>query len=103
MNRLEFKQKWNYSPECGDGWLRLIDRALGSMKQRNSDFQIRQIKEKFGALRIYTDISNDDEFVWGIKDMAESISTTICEECGDSGRVSYKSGWTRTRCEKHES
>lgn len=58
-------------------------------------FQVLQVKEKFGSLRIYTNFS--DEYVDGILDMVESISYKTCEHCGNAGTPN-DSGWIVTLC-----
>lgn len=60
--------------------------------------KVRQIKEKFGTLRVYLDItdSNIDEIVW----FAETMSETTCEECGNIGEL-RRGSWLKTLCETH--
>lgn len=57
-----------------------------------------QVKEKFGGLRFYH--VNGDEFVMGAVALAERMSYTICEECGNAGRR-RGGGWVRTLCDEH--
>ena len=47
--------------------------------------QVQQIKEKFGGLRIY--LSNEDDYIHGIINMAEAIAVRTCEVCGDYGKL----------------
>ena len=61
--------------------------------------KIAQVKEKFGTLRFYVD--GADEFVHGAIWLAESLSGTICEECGKPG-TQRSGGWVRTLCDEHE-
>lgn len=58
-----------------------------------------QIKEKFGALRVYS--SGGDAYCSGIIGMAESMSRSVCERCGNPGKLSGTS-WLRTICDKCE-
>lgn len=63
-----------------------------------------QVKEKFGALCFYWHSENLPE-EWhdridGAIRMAEMLSTSICEECGDRG-VLRGPGWLFTACENH--
>ena len=64
-----------------------------------------QIKEKFGGLRMYYDTeSEDDDFRKKINDCiynAESESYTICEICGETGKV-RKGNWIKTLCDEHK-
>ena len=60
-----------------------------------------QVKEKFGGLRFYYDDNLPDEYsykVYGAVHMAEMMSTSICEDCGNPGKTVGK-GWMRTNCE----
>ena len=63
--------------------------------------QVEQVKEKFGGLRYY--IGPLDKCVYdeidGLITMAEFVSFTICEECGNKG-FPRKRSWVRTLCKK---
>jgi hypothetical protein len=93
----------------GIGWYNLIytltnciDRRLEHLNKDggNRKVIIAQIKEKFGGLRYYAD-GDIDEQMDGMIDFAESLSYTICEECGAPGKL-RSGGWIRTLCDKHE-
>jgi len=93
----------------GIGWYNLIytltnciDRRLEHLNKDggNRKVIIAQIKEKFGGLRYYAD-GDIDEQMDGMIDFAESLSYTICEECGAPGKL-RSGGWLRTLCDKHE-
>jgi hypothetical protein len=93
----------------GPGWYNLIytltnyiDRRLENLNKDggNRKVVIAQIKEKFGGLRYYAD-GDLDEAMDGAIDFAESLSYTICEECGEPGKL-RSGGWMRTLCDKHE-
>jgi len=93
----------------GIGWYNLIytltnciDRRLEHLNKDggNRKVVIAQIKEKFGGLRYYAD-GDVDEQMDGMIDFAESLSYTICEECGAPGKL-RGGGWMRTLCDKHE-
>jgi hypothetical protein len=93
----------------GIGWYNLIytltnciDRRLEHLNKDggNRKVIIAQIKEKFGGLRYYAD-GDIDEQMDGMIDFAESLSYTICEDCGAPGKL-RSGGWMRTLCDKHE-
>jgi hypothetical protein len=100
--------------ECGDGWYNIID-ALCSQIQGHIDNSVRnwartgaeplnqvvatQVKEKYGTLRFYYDWG--DDYVEGVVDMAEAISDSTCEVCGEPGTLTGR-GWLSTRCQEHE-
>lgn len=91
------------------GWYNLIytltnciDRRLEHLNKDggNRKVVIAQIKEKFGGLRYYAD-GHIDEQMNGMIDFAESLSYTICEKCGEPGKL-RSGGWMKTLCDKHE-
>lgn len=57
-----------------------------------------QIKEKFGTLRLYID--GCYPYINGVIDMAEHMSSHICEKCGQIGKT-YSLGWHKTLCLDH--
>lgn len=113
--------------ELPDGWNGLFVRTLnvmgkwlwldGSTKEKvtNLDFvRIIQVKEKFGGLRIYYDLhSTPHDFkgkdittetfnqLRGVVDFAESLSYTICQDCGEPGELRNLDGYYVTLCETH--
>lgn len=66
---------------------------------------IFQIKEKFGALRIYADGFDSEDLqdeVYRRIDAAEVKSLETCEVCGDPGELRSGS-WLKTLCDYHHS
>ena len=92
---------------CWEGWYPLIDHVLASINDYsdvyNKEVRVVQIKEKFGALRIYAEPSLYNEYVWGILHLAERLSKTICERCGEPGELRTDIGWHKTLCLDHYS
>jgi hypothetical protein len=90
--------------ECGDGWYHLIDtlarkleNEIGRIQEdQQEDFYATQIKEKFGTLRFY--FSQETPYMRGAIAMAESMSSVICEYCGNPGEE-RGDGWVLTLCE----
>lgn len=91
---------WGF--ECGDGWFSLLDTLCAEITahaQANGlEITVRQIKEKFGALRFY--LGGGDEFIGGLVSLAGRLSEHVCEECGKPGWMSA-SGWMKVRCAEH--
>ena len=100
--------------EVEGGWLPLIDEGLGKME----DFlgaegwlgviTVRQIKEKFGALRVYArpDHHSDwpDNVAEGIMRIRGEIlarSAHICEMCGRPGEIRVIQHYHQCLCEEH--
>lgn len=90
--------------ECGPGWYLLLERLCSQVQSRVDNHKIeqvvfRQIKEKFGALRVY--YSGGDDYVDGLVDMIEAVSTVVCENCSAPAKLTrLKGGWLKTVCEK---
>lgn len=98
----------HYGFQCDEGWKNLIELALYEMV-RNSDekdipyFQVTQVKEKFGGLRIYynTRVDTPKEtrgIIHGVISTLEDISYKTCEMCGRPGTI-RKTKWIRVLCE----
>jgi len=60
---------------------------------------VDQVKEKFGTLRFY--YTGGDEYIRGMVTMAESMSGTTCESCGNPGERTG-GGWIKTTCKPCE-
>jgi hypothetical protein len=78
--------------------------APGEIDQLEVDL----IKEKFGGLRFHK--RGGSEYSNGAIALAESLSFTICDVCGEKGKVGNQSaswdnpkgnGYYATRCQKH--
>lgn len=89
----------------GEGWWPMIE-VLCSIIQSHIDHSkgkcpqvvVEQVKEKFGTLRFY--YQGGDEFISGAVWLAESMSGSMCEDCGAPGKRT-SGGWIRTLCEMH--
>ncbi len=97
---------WGF--ECSDGWYNLIDELCDTIQSyidMNSrpdnvipQVVVEQVKEKFGTLRFY--YQGGDRLIDGMVWFAESMSSRICEECGNPGTRKGQ-GWIYTACEQH--
>lgn len=93
--------------ECGNGWFRMLDKLCSLIeheikrvpKELNGKLYAAQVKEKFGGLRFYMEESTP--FIDGAISLAEDMSFTICEVCGNVGKPRNFS-WVRTLCDHHE-
>ena len=61
--------------------------------------KVKQIKEKFGRLRVYTTLN--DDYIFGIGDITELLSEFVCESCGEKGELRTNRRWVRTLCDGH--
>lgn len=85
--------------EVGDGWAGIVSTMCWIINQKDTakTFRFDQIKEKFGLLRVYH--SGGSEYMAGVVRMAEDISGSICEVCGQPGKQ-RKGGWIKTLCDR---
>jgi len=88
--------------ECDDGWYSIIETCCSLIKhhyknKKEIDFQFLQVKEKFGTLRLYC--QGGDDFVSGVVDMAEALSSCVCEVTGNPGKLHVRNMWYKTLCE----
>ncbi len=67
-----------------------------------SKMVLDQIKEKFGGLRFYARTPTGTRYeIRGMIQMAEAMSVTICDSCGNKGKT-RNHAWRRTLCDKCE-
>jgi hypothetical protein len=95
--------------ECDKGWHPIIEEALDKIEdiinkmpmQDKLDFQehfeILQVKEKLGGLRIYINM-HPDEIIKVIEEAQEKALQT-CEICGKPGKMREIHWWYKTTCE----
>ena len=112
MNELQFqvealKDKFlpNYfkSIEVDEGWYQIIVDCDNALMQIDPNYQIAQIKQKFGGLRYYFEPSSSEynDELWtkmnAIVHTYEDIAWVTCEATGKPGvLMKSKSGWYRT-------
>ena len=110
-----------YGIECNLGWYNLLNSLCWRINQHKQqkidrfrylikndpeklktepdypDVKFDQIKQKFGVLRVY--YSGGDEYIRGAVSAIEDCSSTICEQCGNSGSI-RKGGWSVVLCDQ---
>ena len=74
--------------ECDKGWESIIDRCLSTCRRIEPCIKITQIKEKFGALRIYARGGHKSTHskIYKLLNDYEEYSITVCEQCGAPGQ-----------------
>jgi hypothetical protein len=85
--------------ECDNGWFNLLDELSAQLEPLN--IVAEQIKEKFGGLVFYIEPCSEDIYdtAMNIINNAQSKSYTICETCGNPGKL-RRNGWMRTSCDE---
>jgi len=85
-----------YAKMCvGQGWHGLVDEAFDLAEKEN--FQVTQIKEKYGSLRIYTDFLSEEQDKALTK--LENRSFTMCQGCGVAAEAKTVRGWITVLCD----
>lgn len=88
--------------ECDKGWHPLILELIEKLQnlKEDYDFELEQVKEKFGTLRFY--VSSETDEVSNIIERYEIFSSHLCEHCGEfwtaKNRISH--GWWKTLCDE---
>ena len=82
-----------------DGWFDLIYDLSQRLEIVCPECEACQVKEKFGGARIY--VNNCNEEGHKLISEAEKKSFTICEICGEKGKLHPDLGWHKTLCKKH--
>lgn len=89
--------------DVGVGWLGIIERFIADARQLDPGMTIRELKEKFGSLRIYA--ASDFDEVDQLRHLAESRSQYACEICGAEGGIRRppegRAGWWHCLCAEH--
>lgn len=103
---------WGCWISCDSGWFDLIDDLDKKISYLAPNYEIHQVKEKYGKLRFYVGgPANSKEAADIIDDLisyAEYLSTRICEVCGagtsrsrsryDDSVKTRGTGWYKTLC-----
>lgn len=95
--------------ECGRGWRAILERFFETVERElpaGVKFDLRQIKEKFGDLRIYYRLPEDvlaevSTAIGDAVDLAEARAHYTCEQCGQPGAMRNDSSWFFVACDKH--
>jgi predicted nucleic acid-binding Zn ribbon protein len=107
---------WGRWISHGKGWYKLVCDTDEMLSFIDPDYEIHQVKEKFGTLRYYYASklpwgSTQEKIMEAIVRHAEDLSAVTCEECGkaqygtldniDSTVKLRAHGWYRTLCDTH--
>lgn len=100
---------WGRWITCDKGWYKLVIDTHKKLKYIDPDYEIHQIKEKFGGLRYYYHCSVpyksiQREIMDAIVESAESNAEKTCEACGansykDKAKTRLRNHWYKTLCE----
>ena len=94
-----------YSCEVPAGWVDLILAFSTHAAALAPGLRVEDAKEKYGGLRLNLSVSDDDEMSWAYLDLGgvyEAMSVTVCQDCGEPGKLRDDRGWHATLCDRHE-
>ena len=96
--------------ECDDGWYELLYGLCGEITEAYKkhgqpvDIVVDQIKEKYGTLRFYYHLSqNNGDLRREISDIVikwEKKSAEVCERCGKAGVLREDLQWIQALCDE---
>jgi len=87
------------SIDVDEGWYQLVIDCDRELTQIDPNYQIAQIKQKFGGLRYYfqPSLPNTYKAMNEVVTKYETIAAVTCESTGKTGALMRsKSGWYRT-------
>jgi len=83
----------------GSGWSKIVHELYDGIDALEHPVKIINVKEKWGALRVYTDQIHTE--VDALIKVAGERSVLICEKCGASGKIRNLDGRLVTLCNQH--
>lgn len=93
--------------QVGEGWHGLVMETHRRLLRLDPGYTVAQIKEKFGGLRYYFNLSEEKcydsltaDIMYDVAYAAETRSTRICDVCGAYGKP-RPGPWVVTRCDRH--
>lgn len=94
--------------QCEVGWAGILDQYFAVIAREmpeNAIYEVGQIKEKLGTLRIYdSSYSETLSSVTAVTEahaLAEARSLHTCEYCGARGRFRKRRGYLTVTCDDH--
>ena len=100
INEVLAKMKTSYGKviSCDKGWYPLIEECHTELKAVDPDYEILQIKEKFGGLRFYFESLDGGKYpkMHEIVRKYEEKSLTVCEVTGNGGTLHKKGSRVKT-------
>jgi hypothetical protein len=110
LNRIP--EGWGRWISCDKGWYKLLAETNKQLRYMYPEYQVHQVKEKFGTLRYYWGLPHVDELdgedlekreiivniMSAIEDQASHRSGCTCETCGERGKTRDRGGWLKTLC-----
>lgn len=91
--------------ECvHEGWRPILAVLHETIVAGDPDYDVAQVKEKFGGLRVYLN-TPETPYIRGAISAAEEVASQTCEFCGQPGKTrapkGRPGGWIHTVCDEH--
>lgn len=98
-----FAEGWPKALDVSPGWLGLLLQLHRDLLAVAPSYQLYQVKEKFGGLRVYgaPGVDGDGGQFTRLIAEAEGRASSTCEICGMKGSVVRKGHYLRTLCVHH--
>lgn len=96
-----FAPGWIGQYSSPEGWDELVAELNLRMREIDPDYELNQVKEKFGGLRYYftsTLTGEQRQKLNALAHTAEAASLSICQVCGKHGAKQTTRGWVATLC-----
>ena len=90
---------------CDPGWHELVCKCHLELLAMDPNYEVFQVKEKFGSLRYYFGTKSTDlkEFMmWKVSEKYMFLSEKTCEITGKAGKLMFKQGLYKTLAEEYE-
>lgn len=88
------------------GWRGLLNGLRHELERKDFEIYVDQVKEKFGGLRFYWTIPDEDrqryEVVTELVDSFERVSYHLCCVCGDGATGPGPRQWVLYYCDAHK-
>ena len=88
---------WGRWIGCARGWYPIIVKLDEQIAAIDPDYQVMQVKEKYGTLRYYC-TGDEAGVIFDLVNEAEQQSAVTCESCGAPGKMHERGYWLRTLC-----
>ena len=100
-------EKWSGNSFIPPGWRNLVRMLNKELAEVAPNYELHQVKSKFGTLRYYIDLDfvegdETQDKVYEIIDKYEQLSAHTCEVCGQNAKTGANTFLVYTRCDKHK-
>jgi hypothetical protein len=106
LNAKRLKTQGWYGCIAPDGWQQIVEETDAMLAYLDPEYEIHQVKEKFGTLRFYFGTTFpldtvEHKIMDSIVMAAELKSSRTCEVCGKYGETDWNKPYVRTLCDEH--